>query len=246
MPTDWEQNPKKLTLFHKYLEMASELLNPQSDYYVVQNLINVMERFFSNVSPSNDQIKSLVHTLGTMATTWNTDTKSWNVPIGSWTTDGKIVFDDPASHWDDSNWMDDLYRVAAQYQPILNTIALKLDTGGTIIVDQGTANEFTLNSSNYIYDSAVFMTALLNENGVMQYVLEVVDTTDKFSEIFAELYQFLGEPLIKNFKNSTSSRLWTDVTKLMAGQVQVLTRNNHPEANRDKFQSLGFQYNDAK
>ncbi len=240
MPTDWEKNPAKLTLFRTYLEMTSELLAPQGGAYsVVENLINVMDKFFNQVSPTDDQIKGLVHTLGIMATTYDKKNSVWNIPTGSWTSDGKISFDDPKSHWEDPNWVDDMYRVAAQYQPILNAIALKLD-GGMNLSDIDPAfvpAEGGLTSTiHYIYDSSVYFNALFNQGGLIEYVLDVVDTTDKFSEIFSELYTFLGEPLLTTF-NST---LWSDVAKLMSGQVQVLTRNDSPRLPEQQFPELWF------
>jgi hypothetical protein len=251
MPTDWEQNPDKLTLFRKYLEMASEVLKPKPSacdvpnpdpkvcFSVVENLINVMDKFFNKVTPTNDQIKGLVHTLGIMATTYDSTNKVWNVPTGSWTTDGKIVFDDPARYWENQNWVDDLYRITAQYQPIQNLITLALDAGVELSFDERNGTKTIFNTSNYIYDSSVFLSALLKTRGLMEYVLNVVDTTDTFSEIFSELYGFLNEHLLRCFQ----CKLWDDVAVLMAGEVQVLTRNNTPTAKRDQFQDLGFQYN---
>jgi len=132
--------------------------------------------------------------------------------------------------------------MAFQYQPIISTIGLVLDSGveiSSIDDDFVTTGKRTTTTANYLNDSANFTSALLQAGGLMHYVLDVVDTTDAFSEIFGELYAFLGEPLFQNFNSS----LWKDVAKLMSGMVQVLTRNDYSASKRDHYEDFGFQYN---
>lgn len=252
VPDDWKKNPEKLALFRKNFQMLSELLRPKGgDYSVVENIINVMDIFFNQVSPNTDQIKALAHTLGIMATAYNKNSQTWNVasvPL----TNGRISYDDHPFDFNDTSRVDDLYRIAGQHAPILNAISLVVDKGVNMSFGNGDGTTTTCNTSNYYHDSAVYLNGLLKTGGLLDYVLEVVDTYDKFGPtqdtnspngvkpgIVNELHTFLGENNFTDF-NST---LWNDIAKLLAGQVQVLTRNNTPSNGRDHAQHFGFQYN---
>jgi hypothetical protein len=252
LPHEWDEDPQKLALFRKDLEMMAELLKPQGDYSVVETLIGIMDKFFSQVSPSNQQIKALIHTLGITSTSYNTKTNTWNLPSVP-VKDGKIAFN--PFDFNDPNQVAELYRIAAQFQPIINHTVLAVDKGLEISFDEGNGKTITINTSNYFYDTAKYMEGFSRPGGLASYAFEVLDSSDNFGPTYSpvdptliekegmipELYRFLGEKQFTDF-NST---LWKDLAKLLAGQVQVLTRNNTPSAGRDHMEDLGFQYNGA-
>ncbi len=181
---DWD-------IFAKKVAMSGELMSDggitEGKYNITGNLINIIENFATKVTPSADQIKAIVHTIGIVHAYYD----------GSW------------------RYPDDMKKLSLEYA------RRKLEIG------RGRELE-----------SALFSRELLIGGGLVQYILETMDTPYTAGEIFNDLYRFLGDPLVAN----ENSSLWSDLVEMSEGQITLIQRSIGVEP-ASLYEDVGYQYN---
>ena len=62
------------TEYDRVLDMVGTLMGDSSStsYYIIENVISIMDKFLGGVTPTSDDLKSLRHTLGTLMARYNT------------------------------------------------------------------------------------------------------------------------------------------------------------------------------
>ncbi len=84
-PSDPNYASRSWDTFYDGFLKASELLSNNGTKYhgkynIMETLIEVTKKFIAKVEPSNDQIKALVHTLGAVATQYDSSGGEWQYP----------------------------------------------------------------------------------------------------------------------------------------------------------------------
>lgn len=87
-------------------------------------------------------------------------------------------------------------------------------------------------------ESALFGRELFIGGGLVEYILETMDTPYTAEEIFNDLYRFLGDPLVAN----ENSSLWSDLVEMSEGQITLIQRSMGLEP-ASLYEDVGLQYN---
>jgi len=174
----------------KAVEFTSNLGKAQGKYNITDNLVNLIDKFFTRVTVGQDEINSLMHTLGIIN-----------------------------AYHDGSEW---------QYPEELIDIQTRL---APTIADIGKA---------HAVESAEFNLALMVEGGLIDYVLNTMETPFSTEEIVSDLQRLLNHRLIAQNEDSRNSILWSDLVEMNEGLIASLLDRLEPVV----FTEMNdFQYN---
>ncbi len=174
----------------KAVEFTSNLGKAQGKYNITENLVNLIDKFFTRVTVGQDEINSLVHTLGIIN-----------------------------AYHDGSEW---------KYPEELIDIQTKL---APTMADIGKA---------HAVESAEFNLALMVEGGLIDYVLNTMETPFSTEEIVSDFQRLLNHRLIAQNEDSRNSILWSDLIEMNEGLIASLLDKLDPVV----FTEMNdFQYN---
>lgn len=195
--------------FEEGYEDLVNLIYKESPYSLVESLITINESFLGDGHMySNAQISGLLYCVGKLFTYHDADE-------GKWVYQGEEGFNR-------------LFNILAETLPDIHDI-MKDEP----IVENGQ----TLYGTNNYGDLLTMVSALLKEEGVLDYFIDTVTIDAKWSQVFTDLDTFLNQDFISN-----DDPLWSTTAQLLLDLATAMDESQDIDLG-SIYRDYGFQLN---
>ncbi len=181
-------------IFNAAADMAAEMTSSQGPssgkYNITENLISLIDKFFTKVDVTQTEVDALIHTLGILNTEYN------------------------GSEW---IYPKELVEIKTRIAPTMADIG-----------------------KSHVVESAEFNYAIMVEGGLIDYVLNTMETPYSTGELFSDLRRFLNHRLIARDEDSRNTILWSDLIEMQEGLIESLL---NAKTMVEFTESNDFQYN---